>query len=63
MGLFSTEIVGTIEWEAIQSVGKHFAAVGLYTYRAKVLGGWLVTKGDSLTFLPDPNHEWAPKPK
>lgn len=38
------------------------------TYRAKVLGGWLVGfqdfKGDAgmggLTFVPDPDHEWEP---
>ena len=33
-------------------------------YRAQIPGGWLVTQGlrsderSSMTFVPDPNHEW-----
>ena len=29
-------------------------------YRARILGGWLVTvrPHDSVTFVPDPQHEW-----
>ncbi len=32
----------------------------LTCYRAKVPGGWLVMNQSSgLTFMPDPNHQWA----
>ncbi|MFN0100959.1 MAG: hypothetical protein ACKV2U_02595 [Bryobacteraceae bacterium] len=39
-----------IDWEHIPS--------NFTTQRAKVPGGWLVSSGDGLTFLPDPAHEW-----
>ena len=38
---------------------------GNATYRCSVLGGWLINhlhhESVSLTFLPDPNHEWIPE--
>lgn len=39
-----------IRWETIPS--------NLPTHRAKVPGGWLVSAGHGLTFLPDPEHAW-----
>ena len=59
-----------IEWE---SLGKSAAEltnsalpypVPLHTFRARVPGGWLVLvmtgcTDSSVTFLPDPFHEWA----
>ena len=34
------------------------------TYRAKVLGGWVLRdfdgeSGNAMIFVPDPNHEWG----
>lgn len=28
------------------------------TFRAKVIGGWVVSDDVGLVFVPDPNHEW-----
>ncbi len=39
-----------IRWESIPS--------NLPSHRAKVPGGWLVSAGHGLTFLPDPDHAW-----
>ena len=49
--------MATIEWE---NIGKH---QNPQESRAKVFGGWLVRvgyqdAGFSLTFVPDPKHEW-----
>jgi hypothetical protein len=51
------------EWEEIEN------SHGIYTYRAKVIGGWVfssVTMGsmyrrymaENIVFISDPNHEW-----
>ena len=50
-----------LEWEAIGKDPNHEP-----TYRAKVLGGWLVVARQrggvgemaGLVFIPDSNHEW-----
>ncbi len=42
-----------IKWEKLNNNWPNCS-----TYRAKVLGGWLVTAGDGLTFYPDPEHKW-----
>ena len=36
------------------------SSANLTLYRAKIFGGWLVAvrPHDSLTFVPDPQHEW-----
>lgn len=45
----------TFRWDKLN-------AVGVATSRAKVPGGWLILVGDSssrsVTFYPDPDHEW-----
>jgi hypothetical protein len=51
-----------LEWERVD-VGRATTdtQVSGYTIRAKVPGGWLVNildGGASLTFVPDPKHEW-----
>lgn len=62
MGMFSRESVGAITWEHIKAKGSNGGPQ--YTYRAKVIGGWLVETQNytgqcgGLTFVPDPNHEW-----
>lgn len=28
------------------------------TYRAKVIGGWIVYHFESMVFIPDPEHNW-----
>ena len=60
--------VVTLKWEQIRTESdppKLFGVlVNFYVYRAKVPGGWLVatfaigTQDQSITFYPDPNHEW-----
>ena len=62
------------KWERISNA--HNSGGGANTYRAKVIGGWLVNnntytdvinKGnerslsESMVFVPDPNHEWKIK--
>ena len=43
------------DWEKIWlSTGQTFLS------RLRVPGGWLVTQGAGLTFVPDPNHTWKP---
>lgn len=32
--------------------------IGPFEKRAKVIGGWLVIHGGSLTFVPDEGHYW-----
>lgn len=27
-------------------------------YRAKVIGGWVVSDNNGMCFVPDPKHEW-----
>ncbi len=48
-------------WEAVPSSG---GAGWCDWFRAKVPGGWLVSvqwdDGASLTFYPDPEHQWDP---
>jgi len=47
-------------WEKLKT--NSTILIGSTTYRAKVLGGWLVrtTTGETMgmTFLPDPEHLW-----
>ncbi len=49
-----------IKWKSLKSKG---LPADFETYRTKVPGGWLVLvtefDGCSITFYPDPNHEWA----
>ncbi|MDR9768112.1 hypothetical protein RJP56_18790 [Shewanella baltica] len=62
MGLFSsgTSNSPVLNWEALKNNGG--LGSSKYTYRTKVLGGWLissfVSEGMGLTFIPDPKHEW-----
>ena len=46
-------------WEELSYKGER--VIG-YTYRAKILGGWIVRTGApagvGVTFVPDPKHEW-----
>lgn len=56
------------EWELIQG------SAWQNTYRMPVIGGWLVTHSEagenrdgttvsqSMTFVPDPNHDWVVEP-
>lgn len=32
--------------------------IGAWTYRVKILGGWLVSVGNGVCFVPDPKHKW-----
>ena len=67
MGFFNSgpEPVGGISWETIKNNSKHGPGD---TFRAKVIGGWLVGSYDwaqavgGLTFIPDPNHKWQLEP-
>ena len=50
------------EWEKLPG------GSGVATYRAKVIGGWLISSckqthdgGVALTFIPDKNYEWEIK--
>jgi hypothetical protein len=49
-----------LKWERLRDfymwIDNHAGVNG--TDRAKVPGGWLVSSGSGLTFVPDPNHEW-----
>jgi len=50
-------------WEQVLSDGGGY--MNIYrTQRAKVPGGWLVCvyfdEGASVTFYPDPQHQWKP---
>lgn len=57
MGFLSPDYIGTLKWEDIKGTGSNYATRRIS--RAKVFGGWLVSsEGGSLTFIPDPNHEW-----
>ncbi len=53
-----------LQWERIQQ--ETDGGEPEWTMRARVPGGWLVCvqshrwEGVGLTFLPDPDHEWAP---
>ena len=52
-----------IVWEQLVSRNKNntlFTSVPPTIFRAKVPGGWLIATASeySVTFLPDPNHEW-----
>lgn len=60
------------EWETIHS--NHNKNIGgSVTYRAKVIGGWIISNDvytddsnkrnitTSMIFVPDPNHEWEIK--
>jgi len=58
-----------LEWELIKDNFEEQADLG-YVYRAKVIGGWLVSifdrrrfasqaGGCSLTFVPDKSHSWV----
>ena len=40
------------EWEMIGSYDER-------AYRAKVIGGWVVSDNNGMCFVPDPNHEWT----
>ena len=48
-----------LHWERIENSGD-YSDFG--TYRSKVPGGWLILiieeDGTSITFLPDPTHNW-----
>lgn len=48
------------EWEQIYWVDNEYSHYGIF--RAKVFGGWLIRgllgEGDTMTFVPDKNHDW-----
>ncbi|MCL9682736.1 hypothetical protein [Legionella maioricensis] len=51
------------EWELIEKNERNQKGGGTpYTYRAKIIGGWLVKhttdQGVSLVFVPDPEYKW-----
>ena len=64
--------MSTLDWKLVEQTWlPHSTSPQAYTYRAKVLGGWLVTIwagervdnddqrfGGGLTFVPDPRHRW-----
>jgi hypothetical protein len=58
-----------LEWEDLASTGPdpdpRFPRK-IFVARAMIPGGWLVVAekgaGTGLTFVPDPNHEWAAAP-
>ena len=64
MGLFNKEYIGSLRWDAIKNKSKNGNGKPQYTYRAKVIGGWLVETENftgscgGLTFIPDPEHAW-----
>ena len=42
--------------------GLHWEKISEFAYRTPTPGGWLVQRridGGALTYVPDPNHEWA----
>lgn len=51
------------EWELIEENIRDQSGKKPNTYRATIIGGWLVKhttdQGVSLVFVPDPDHEWA----
>lgn len=61
------------KWELLEEFGESTAGGKSSTSRAKVIGGWLLhhyfhlknTVTESMTFVPDHNHEWEilPPPK
>jgi hypothetical protein len=68
-GLMSVDQQSTIEfrWEEIASSVTSGTGVVSKTKRAKVFGGWMVKDyeegaGTSMTFIPDPDHQWVVKP-
>jgi hypothetical protein len=60
MGLFNSSAhEGAITWRKIKS--KSDSSV-FDICRAKVIGGWLVSSPDGLTFVPDPEYLWELEP-
>ncbi len=64
MGLFSSKSKSkskndnikspTLVWESLTNYGGPRRAI-----RTKIIGGWLLSTCEgSLTFIPDPNHDW-----
>jgi hypothetical protein len=54
------------QWEEIASSVTSGTGVVSRTKRAKVFGGWMVKDyeegtGTSMTFIPDPEHQWLVK--
>lgn len=42
-----------------QKFSRSWETINSTLYRLKVFGGWVVEiVGTSITFVPDPNHEW-----
>ena len=46
----------SLAWETIHD------SIGMRIKRSKIFGGWLVLlHNDSITYVPDPKHEWDGK--
>lgn len=48
----------TLNFEPLQGGYNGERIDNLILLRAKIPGGWLVTFGESLQFVPDPEHKW-----